>query len=698
MSQSPTASTMPRSARQPGSESTVIWSVAGALAVLFAWLHWEFLYRSTLAAVADPNWSHIAVVPFISAYYVFLNRDRLAELHQRLFWPGLVVVFLGLFSYVWWIYPGRNDMFRGYSMILTLFGVVLFTLGPAKMRVLWFPIAYMAFAVKIPDSIWERIAFQLTIVASVGAEVMLNIASQLLDFHISKDGQSFRMMWMEDGKLIEHGFDVAGACSGLRMLMAFCALGVALAFLWDRTWWQRAIMILMAVPIAVGVNIARVTVLGLLNLVNPELAQGDFHIAVGMLMLIPAAIIFLGLGKLLDMMVIEGDDDHNDPSGGAASGDGSSAATGPAGSDGETAPSFSWGRLLPWFAGGMTLAVLLGLIYVLLLNAVSANPIVEQLNDPASIGIAAALAVALVLVFLALRGKVRGLLGGLVLVTGFTLASAVGLQSVVAATEVALIKQSVDMRHGFYALPQDVGPWKLVGQDEPLDPYIEDELGTQDYITRYYRDTRLPEDDKAAVARVHLAYYTGMIDTVPHVPDRCWVAGGITPGAVRSFELRLDLPNGTPDEENGGVIVPVQIADPVDGRTTARLPGDTVPLRSFTGINPQTGDEVRASYFFVANGGYYASSNDVRLLGFDPRDKFSYYCKVEVSFPSEDDEERSDAQTAALLSDLLPEIMACLPDWADVRAGRWPVDERRLVTPTPAPAADPAQPPADAID
>lgn len=26
---------------------------------------------------------------------------------------------------------------------------------------------------------------------------------------------------------------------------------------------------------------------------------------------------------------------------------------------------------------------------------------------------------------------------------------------------------------------------------------------------------------------MHIAYYTGMIDTVPHVPERCWGAAGL---------------------------------------------------------------------------------------------------------------------------------------------------------------------------
>ena len=90
-------------------------------------------------------------------------------------------------------------------------------------------------------------------------------------------------------------------------------MGVALAFLWDRAWWQRLVMISMAIPIALAVNIGRVTALGLIYLVDKRYAQGDFHIFVGMLMLIPAAGLFLLLGWVLDQIIVR--DEHEGDAG-----------------------------------------------------------------------------------------------------------------------------------------------------------------------------------------------------------------------------------------------------------------------------------------------------------------------------------------------------------------------------------------------
>ena len=57
--------------------------------------------------------------------------------------------------------------------------------------------------------------------------------------------------------------------------MAFVALGVAMAFLSSRAWWHRLIMVVMAIPIALVVNIARVTTICILFAkVDPALAEG----------------------------------------------------------------------------------------------------------------------------------------------------------------------------------------------------------------------------------------------------------------------------------------------------------------------------------------------------------------------------------------------------------------------------------------
>ena len=97
------------------------------------------------------------------------------------------------------------------------------------------------------------------------------------------------------GKHFEPALDVAEACSGMRLLMAFLALGVAMAYLHYRPLWQRIVLLISTIPIAIICNIIRVTITGFIYvLISPKYAQGIYHDMLGMAML-PLAFGLYGL-------------------------------------------------------------------------------------------------------------------------------------------------------------------------------------------------------------------------------------------------------------------------------------------------------------------------------------------------------------------------------------------------------------------
>ncbi len=85
---------------------------------------------------------------------------------------------------------------------------------------------------------------------------------------------------------LEPALNVAEACSGMRLLMAFLALGVAMAYLHYRPMWQRIVLLVSTIPIAIFCNIVRVTVTGFIYiLIHPKYTQGIYHDTLGLLML-----------------------------------------------------------------------------------------------------------------------------------------------------------------------------------------------------------------------------------------------------------------------------------------------------------------------------------------------------------------------------------------------------------------------------
>jgi exosortase/archaeosortase family protein len=99
---------------------------------------------------------------------------------------------------------------------------------------------------------------------------------------------------------------IVQACSGLRMLMIFFALSTAVAILLRKPLWERLLVCGSAIPIALAVNILRITATGVLHEVaGREVADAVFHDLAGWLMM-PVALGFLGLElKLLKHLLIE---------------------------------------------------------------------------------------------------------------------------------------------------------------------------------------------------------------------------------------------------------------------------------------------------------------------------------------------------------------------------------------------------------
>ena len=99
---------------------------------------------------------------------------------------------------------------------------------------------------------------------------------------------------------------VAEACSGMRLLIAFMALGVAMAYLDYKPLWQRLVLVAAGVPIAVFCNVLRVTITCWMFYIDrPELGQDFMHYFTGVLMLGPAFGLLWLLAWVMNHLFIE---------------------------------------------------------------------------------------------------------------------------------------------------------------------------------------------------------------------------------------------------------------------------------------------------------------------------------------------------------------------------------------------------------
>lgn len=250
-----------------------------------------------------------------------------------------------------------------------------------------------------------------------------------------------------------------------------------------------------------------------------------------------------------------------------------------------------------------------------------------------------------------------------------------GLRAAMSALDVYLRKEPVALRADFGSIPSTVGRWQKVGEDQVLDAAMVESLGTDKHLTRTYaRDG----DPGKGLLSLHLAYYTGMIDTVPHIPERCWGAGGLVQlGDPVTLPLAIDagatVPSDGPRNAATGLAYPiVELQDPVTRvREKVAMPvGDmAMTLTTFQDPRASRVDQL-GGYMFIANGRCTPSTFGVRALAFNLTDRVAYYCKVQLSAryaagdrPSAD-RFRDDAED--FLSHFLPHLMRRLPDWPSV--------------------------------
>ncbi len=297
--------------------------LGGLLACLFR----SELHDMVRLWIKDPDWSHGFLIPLFSLYFVHRKkreilslefvRDPLPDL-LRGHWPqplspgrtranylGLPLLLAVLALYAFNVVsPAGYAYLRPISMIAAVGAVVLFLGGWRLIRYTWLPIMFLVFAVPLPRRYYVNLTMPMRRLAATVATGLLNMVHGL---DATASGTIIEIVYQ--GQRLEPALDVEAACSGMRLLMAFLALGVAMAYLHDRPAWQRAVLLLSTVPIAVLCNIVRVTVTGFIYvLVGPPYTQGVYHDALGLAML-PLALGLYGLlGWFMSSLFVEEDD------------------------------------------------------------------------------------------------------------------------------------------------------------------------------------------------------------------------------------------------------------------------------------------------------------------------------------------------------------------------------------------------------
>ncbi len=262
----------------------------------------------------------------------------------------------------------------------------------------------------------------------------------------------------------------------------------------------------------------------------------------------------------------------------------------------------------------------------------------------------------------------------------------IALSAVIQTRGLHLKKLEINAPEGrkLHTLPDVFPTWQKIGQNHEMSAEAIAELGTENFLTAAYECTDVPEGQPRPRLEVHLTYYTGMIDTVPHVPERCLVAAGIQQtGTPVLVPVPLDFDRLTKNAE-----VEAQAGDEViwEGRSPTmfrriNLPAGLEKLQMrVTPFKDNQGRVLFSGYFFVTNGQTVPSADDIKLRAFRLSDDYAYFTKIQFTSVMLESPEELGKLAGRFLDEVFPDLMYRMPDWVEVKAGRYPPKE-----PAPAP-------------
>lgn len=241
------------------------WLFAGVALLLLGVNYFEGIQRMVSDWLESEEYSHGILLPFISAYLIWQLRDQAREFVGRGHWTGIVVVVVSLLINFAAMY-GSLFALQQYSLVITLYGLVVCIGGWRLMRTILAPMLMLLLMVPLPNFFLNNISSQLQL-----------ISSQLGVMFIRLAGVSVFL----EGNIIDLGhykLEVAEACSGLRYLFPLLTMACVMAYLFKAAWWKRAILIVSSIPLTIVMNSFRIGAIGVLvDHWGQSMAEGFLH-------------------------------------------------------------------------------------------------------------------------------------------------------------------------------------------------------------------------------------------------------------------------------------------------------------------------------------------------------------------------------------------------------------------------------------
>jgi len=259
----------------------LLWLVAVLLGILYAptclWL-WD---RWTMSVWQN---GHGILVTVVVLYLVWGELQKLKSLPLSSNPWGFAVLIPALLIHM--LDTGiHSQLLSGIALFLSLPGLALLFLGTERTKAILFPLSTLLLTLPIPLVFTESMHLVLRHIATKSVAWLLN----LMGVPVFSTGT---LLEVEGGSLM-----VADACSGFATLYAAMTIAILTAY-FCKSPRRRILLLLIAAPLAIGVNIMRVLLLTLLvNWFGLDVLATSAHEISGLLTFVIALPIIFYLGQ-----------------------------------------------------------------------------------------------------------------------------------------------------------------------------------------------------------------------------------------------------------------------------------------------------------------------------------------------------------------------------------------------------------------
>jgi len=247
------------------------WLAFGTWALLSFVIFAKLIYAVIQLANRDDTYSYILLIPFISAWLLYLQRKE-PQPELRFSVRAALMFFLASLlgvlasSACASCSPKNHLAIYIFALIFLVVAGFVLTLGAAKAKASSFALAFLLFAVPIPDIVLSKVIYGLQAGSAEVAGAFFNLSGA----PVLREGFVFH--------LPKVNIEVAQECSGIRSSLALLILAVLVAQYSFRPLWKKLVFVLAGLCMMLvknGIRIATLTLLA--NYVDPDFLYGKLH-------------------------------------------------------------------------------------------------------------------------------------------------------------------------------------------------------------------------------------------------------------------------------------------------------------------------------------------------------------------------------------------------------------------------------------